>query len=128
MKMAQMQQYSPHYQDQLQQQQLQQVHLMAVLMTHNNRKRKQHYSSGPANSIGTGNTMGPSPSSPASTHTPGDGLTTASSLQHVNSAPKSLVMYGADGAAGLALSTNQLYYLEENLEARQRELEREEEL
>ncbi|PSR94917.1 Transcriptional corepressor like [Actinidia chinensis var. chinensis] len=98
MKMAQMQESSSQQQDQLQQQQLQQ----------NNRKRKQHSSSGPANSTGTGNTVGPSPSSPASTHTPGDGLTTASSLQHVNSVPKSLMMYGADGAAGLASSTNQL--------------------
>ncbi|XP_057508307.1 transcriptional corepressor LEUNIG_HOMOLOG-like isoform X2 [Actinidia eriantha] len=97
-KMKMMQQSSSQQQDQLQQQQLQQ----------NNRKRKQHSSSGPANSTGTGNTVGPSLSSPASTHTAGDGLTTASSLQHVNSVPKSLMMYGADGAAGLASSTNQL--------------------
>ncbi|PSS14082.1 Transcriptional corepressor like [Actinidia chinensis var. chinensis] len=97
-KMKMMQQSSSQQQDQLQQQQLQQ----------NNRKRKRHSSSGPANSTGTGNTVGPSLSSPASTHTAGDGLTTASSLQHVNSVPKSLMMYGADGAAGLASSTNQL--------------------
>ena len=84
---------------------------MAVLMTQNNRKRKQHSSSGPANSTGTGNTAGPSLSSPASTHTAGDGLTTASSQQHVNSVPKSLMMYGADGAAGLASSANQLVCL-----------------
>ncbi|KAG5567298.1 hypothetical protein RHGRI_002754 [Rhododendron griersonianum] len=98
MKMTQMQQSSSQQQDQLQQQQLQQ----------NNRKRKQHSSSGPANSTGTGNTVGPSPNSPASTHTPGDGLTSASSLQHVNSVPKSLMMYGADGTGGITSSTNQL--------------------
>lgn len=80
-------------------------------MTQNNRKRKQHSSSGPANSTGTGNTVGPSPNSPASTHTPGDGLTSASSLQHVNSVPKSLMMYGADGTGGITSSTNQLVRL-----------------
>ncbi|XP_059626163.1 transcriptional corepressor LEUNIG_HOMOLOG-like isoform X2 [Cornus florida] len=98
MKMAQMQQSSSQQHDQLQQQQLQQ----------HNRKRKQHSSSGAANSTGTGNTVGPSPNSPASTHTPGDGITTASSLQNVSSVPKSLMMYGAEGAGGLASSTNQL--------------------
>ncbi|KAH7864840.1 hypothetical protein Vadar_034494 [Vaccinium darrowii] len=98
MKMAQMQQSSSQQQDPLQQQQLQQ----------NNRKRKQPSSSGPANSTGTGNTVGPSPNSPASTHTPGDGLTSASSLQHVNSVPKSMIMYGADGTGGITSSTNQL--------------------
>ncbi|GKD94658.1 transcriptional corepressor LEUNIG_homolog isoform X1, partial [Tanacetum coccineum] len=71
-----------------------------------NRKRKRHSSSGPTNSTGTWNTAGPSPSSP--THTPGDGVTTASSLQHVNSVQKSMMMYGADGTGGLASSTNQL--------------------
>ncbi|XP_059660269.1 transcriptional corepressor LEUNIG_HOMOLOG-like [Cornus florida] len=97
MKMAQMQQSSSQQQDQLQQQQLQQ----------NNRKRK-HTSSGAANSTGTGNTVGPSPNSPSSAHTPGDGITTASNLQHVNSVPKSLMMFGAEGTGGLASSTNQL--------------------
>lgn len=77
-------------------------------MKQNNRKRKQHSSSGPANSTGTGNTVGPSPGSPQSTHTPGDGMTTASSLQHVNSVSKSMMMYGGDGAGGIASSTNQL--------------------
>ncbi|KAL5562094.1 hypothetical protein UlMin_031841 [Ulmus minor] len=62
----------------------------------NNRKRKQHSCSGPANSTGTGNTVGPSPSSPPSTHTPGDGRNTVG--------PKSLMMYGADGMGGLASS------------------------
>ena len=66
----------------------------------NNRKRKQHSSSGAANSTGTGNTVGPSPSSPASTHTPGDGITTASSMQHVNSVPKSLMLYGPEDLRG----------------------------
>lgn len=77
-------------------------------MKQNNRKRKQHSSSGPANSSGTGNTAGPSPSSPASTHTPGDG---ASSLQHVNNVQKSMMMYGGDGTGGLASSTTQLVSL-----------------
>ncbi|GJR33254.1 transcriptional corepressor LEUNIG_homolog isoform X1 [Tanacetum coccineum] len=94
MKMPQMQQSNSQQQEQLQQQ--------------SNRKRKQHSSSGPANSTGTGNTVGHSPSSPASTHTPGDGITTASSVQHVNSVPKSMMMYGSDVTGGLASSTNQL--------------------
>ncbi|KAK3013431.1 hypothetical protein RJ639_010243 [Escallonia herrerae] len=98
MKMPQMQQSTSQQQDQLQQQQLQQ----------NSRKRKQHSSSGVANSTGTGNTVAPSPNSPPSTHTPGDGMTTGSSMQHVNSVPKSLMIYGAEGTGGLASSTNQL--------------------
>uniref|UniRef100_A0A5B7AH06 Putative STY-L protein n=1 Tax=Davidia involucrata TaxID=16924 RepID=A0A5B7AH06_DAVIN len=100
MKMTQMQQSSSQQQDQLQQQQQQ--------LQQNNRKRKQHSSSGAANSTGTGNTVGPSPNSPPSTHTPGDG----SSLQHVNSVPKSLMMYGTEGAGGLGSSTNQLDNIE----------------
>ncbi|KAI3506911.1 hypothetical protein L1887_21548 [Cichorium endivia] len=88
MKMPQMQQSTSQQQDQPQQQ--------------SNRKRKQHSSSGPANSTGTGNTAGPSPSSP------GDGITTATSLQHVNSVQKSMMMYGSEGTGGLASSTNQL--------------------
>lgn len=104
MKMTQMQQSSSQQQEQLQQQQQQQLQ-------QNNRKRKQHSSSGPGNSTGTGNTVGPSPNSPPSTHTPGDGMTTSSSMQHVNSVPKSF-MYGADGAGGIASSTNQLDDLE----------------
>lgn len=40
------------------------------------RKRKPNSSSGAANSTGTGNTVGPSPNSPPSTHTPGDGIAT----------------------------------------------------
>lgn len=103
MKMGQMQHSSSQQQDQLQQQQLQQ----------NNRKRKQHSSSGAANSTGTGNTVGPSPSSPASTHTPGDGITTASSMQHVNSVPKSLMLYGPEGMGGLASSSNLLEDMEQ---------------
>lgn len=74
----------------------------------NNRKRKTHSSSGPANSAGTGNTVGPSPGSPQSTHTPGDGMAPASSLQHVNNVSKSMMMYGADGARGIGSSANQL--------------------
>ncbi|KAM0002574.1 putative transcription factor WD40-like family [Helianthus debilis subsp. tardiflorus] len=103
MKLPQMQQSSSQ-QDQLQQQQQ-----LQMQQQQNNRKRKQHSSSGPANSTGTGNTVGPSvPSSPASTHTPGDGVTTSSSMQHVNIVQKSMMMYGADGTGGLASSTNQL--------------------
>ncbi|KAG9133219.1 hypothetical protein Leryth_022443 [Lithospermum erythrorhizon] len=101
MKMGQMQQSSSEQQDAMQQQLQQQ-------QAQNNRKRKQHSSSGPANSTGTGNTVGPSPSSPASTHTPGEGMNSASSMQHVNSVSKSLMMYGAEGTGGIASSTNQL--------------------
>ncbi|CAH1447199.1 unnamed protein product [Lactuca virosa] len=90
MKMPQMQQSTSQQQDQLQQQ--------------SNRKRKQQHSSsaGPANSSGTGNT----PSSPASTHTPGpgtaDGMTTT--------ATKTIIMYPSSdqGTAAIASSTNQL--------------------
>ncbi|CAN6684757.1 unnamed protein product [Malus baccata var. baccata] len=96
-KMAQMQHPSSQQHEQLPQQQLQQK----------NRKRKQHSSSGPANSTGTGNTVGPSPSSPASTHTPGDGINTANSMQQVNSVPKSLMTYGPEGT-GLPSSSNLL--------------------
>ncbi|MCI02338.1 transcriptional corepressor LEUNIG-like, partial [Trifolium medium] len=73
-----------------------------------NRKRKQATSSGAANSTGTGNTAGPSPNSPPSTHTPGDGLNTASSMQNVNSVPKSMMMYGTEATGGLASSSNLL--------------------
>ncbi|XP_042053535.1 transcriptional corepressor LEUNIG_HOMOLOG-like [Salvia splendens] len=103
MKMGQMQQSSSQQQDQLQQQQQ---------LQQNNRKRKQHSSSGPANSTGTGNTVGPSPGSPQSTHTPGDGMTTASSLHNANNVSKSMMMYGGDGAGVIASSTNQLDDLE----------------
>ncbi|XP_026457647.1 transcriptional corepressor LEUNIG_HOMOLOG-like isoform X3 [Papaver somniferum] len=105
MKMTHMQQSSSQQlTDQLQPQQLQQ----------NNRKRKQTTSSGPANSTGTGNTVGPSNSQPStpSTHTPGDGVPMAANLQHVNSMPKSLMMYGPDGTGGLASSSNQLEDME----------------
>ncbi|KAJ7950418.1 Transcriptional corepressor LEUNIG [Quillaja saponaria] len=93
MKMVQMQHSSSQHPEQLQQ---------------SNRKRKQHSSSGAANSTGTGNTAGPSPNSPPSTHTPGDGITTASSMQHANSVPKSLMMYSTEGTGGLASSSNLL--------------------
>lgn len=72
-----------------------------LLFSQTNRKRKQHSSSGHANSTGTGNTVGPSPSSPQSTHTPGDGMTSMS---------KGLIMYG-EGTGGIASSTNQLVIL-----------------
>lgn len=98
MKMAQSQQSLSQQQEQLQQHQLQQ----------SNRKRKQASSSGAANSTGTGNTAGPSPNSPSSTHTPGDGLNTASSLQHVNNVQKSMMMYGTEATGGLGSSSNLL--------------------
>ncbi|XP_061366985.1 transcriptional corepressor LEUNIG_HOMOLOG-like isoform X3 [Gastrolobium bilobum] len=98
MKMTQSQHSLSQQQEQLQQQQLQQ----------NTRKRKQHSSSGAANSTGTGNTVGPSPSSPPSTHTPGDGLNTTSSMQHVNSVQKNIMMYGTEATGGLASSANLL--------------------
>ncbi|XP_011024691.1 PREDICTED: transcriptional corepressor LEUNIG-like isoform X2 [Populus euphratica] len=94
MKMTQMQHPSSQQQEQLQQQQ------------QTNRKRKQHSSSGPANSTCTGNTVGPSPNSPPSTHTPGDGMPTTSNFQHAKSVPKSLMMYGPEGTGSLASSSN----------------------
>ncbi|OIW01395.1 hypothetical protein TanjilG_02551 [Lupinus angustifolius] len=76
----------------------------------NNRKRKGPTSSGAANSTGTGNTLGPSNSQPStpSTHTPGEGVTMPGNLQNVAGVSKGLIMYGTDGAGGLASSTNQL--------------------
>lgn len=106
MKVAQMQQSSAQQpQEQLQQQQQ---------LQQNNRKRKQPTSSGPANSTGTGNTVGPSNSPPStpSTHTTGDGVAMTGTMQHVNSMPKSLMMYGTDGPGGLASSSNQMDDLE----------------
>uniref|UniRef100_A0A2P2MFS8 Transcriptional corepressor LEUNIG_HOMOLOG isoform X2 n=1 Tax=Rhizophora mucronata TaxID=61149 RepID=A0A2P2MFS8_RHIMU len=101
----QMQQSSSQQQDPLQPQQAQQ----------NNRKRKGPSSSGAANSSGTGNTVGPSPNSQPSTpstHTPGDGIAMVGNMQHVNSMPKSLMIYSADGTGTLASSTNQLEDIE----------------
>ncbi|KAK7338924.1 hypothetical protein VNO77_19558 [Canavalia gladiata] len=89
MKMAQSQQTLSQQQEQLQQ---------------SNRKRKQHSSSGAANSTGTGNTVVPSPNSPPSTHTPGDGLNTASNMQNANSVQKSMMMYGTEATGGLTPS------------------------
>ncbi|GLT97792.1 hypothetical protein SLE2022_153410 [Rubroshorea leprosula] len=77
----------------------------------NNRKRKGPSSSGPANSTGTGNTIGPSPNSQPSTpstHTPGDGAAMMGNMQHGGSMSKCLMTYGSDGTAGIASSTNQL--------------------
>ncbi|XP_010522422.1 PREDICTED: transcriptional corepressor LEUNIG_HOMOLOG isoform X2 [Tarenaya hassleriana] len=104
--MPPVQQSSSQQQDPLQSQQSQQ----------NNRKRKGPSSSGPANSTGTGNTVGPSsnsqPSTP-STHTPADGIAMGGNMQHVNSMPKGPMMYGSDGIGGLASSTNQLEDMEQ---------------
>ncbi|KAK4750886.1 hypothetical protein SAY87_004368 [Trapa incisa] len=101
MKMAHAQQPSSHQQEQLQQQ-----------LPQTGRKRKQHSSSGPANSTGTGNTVGPSPNSPPSTHTPGDGVTTPSSMQRTNIAQKNRIIYGTEGNGDLASSSNLLEDLE----------------
>ncbi|KAF8108778.1 hypothetical protein N665_0104s0093 [Sinapis alba] len=81
-----------------------------LLSQQNNRKRKGPSSSGPANSTGTGNTVGPSNSQPStpSTHTPVDGVAIAGNMQHVNNMPKGPMMYGSDGMSGLASSANQL--------------------
>ncbi|XP_048333621.1 transcriptional corepressor LEUNIG_HOMOLOG isoform X1 [Ziziphus jujuba] len=107
MNTPQMQQSSSQQQqDPLQPQQVQQT----------NRKRKGPSSSGPANSTGTGNTVGPSPNSQPSTpsiHTPGDVGGMGSNIQNVSSMSKGLMMYGADGTGGLALSTNQLDDIEQ---------------
>ncbi|XP_021896936.1 transcriptional corepressor LEUNIG_HOMOLOG-like, partial [Carica papaya] len=98
--MPPVQQSSSQQQDPLQSQQMQQT----------NRKRKGPTSSGPANSTGTANTVGPSPNSQPSTpstHTPADGVAISGNLQHVNNMSKGLMIYGSDGT-GLASSTNQL--------------------
>uniref|UniRef100_A0A0E0P484 LisH domain-containing protein n=1 Tax=Oryza rufipogon TaxID=4529 RepID=A0A0E0P484_ORYRU len=96
LKMAQMQQPSGHRLMELQQQQQQ--------LQQNTRKRKPT-SSGAANSTGTGNTVGPSPPSTPSTHTPGGGLPVASNMNIVQ---KSSLICGADGTSGLASSSNQM--------------------
>ncbi|CAL4920247.1 unnamed protein product [Urochloa decumbens] len=95
LKMAQMQQPSGHRSMELQQPQQQQQ---------NTRKRKPT-SSGAANSTGTGNTVGPSPPSTPSTHTPGGGLPVAS---NANILQKSSMICGADGTSGLGSSSNQM--------------------
>ncbi|PKA53387.1 Transcriptional corepressor LEUNIG [Apostasia shenzhenica] len=98
------QQSSQQPQEQLQQQQQ---------LQQSNRKRKQATSSGPANSNGTGNTLGPSNSQPStpSTHTTGEGVAMAGSMQHANSLPKGLMMYGTDVTGGIAASSNQMVVL-----------------
>ncbi|KAK4768213.1 hypothetical protein SAY87_003354 [Trapa incisa] len=101
MKMGHAHQPSSQQQDQMQQQ-----------LPQTGRKRKQHSSSGPANSTGTGNTMGPSPNSPPSTHTPGDGVAAASSMQRTNIAQKNRIIYGTEGNGDLASSSNLLEDLE----------------
>ncbi|XVF81164.1 hypothetical protein PTKIN_Ptkin15bG0134900 [Pterospermum kingtungense] len=109
MKMGQMSHSSSQQQqEQLQQQQPQQ---QSQQLQQNNRKRKQHSSSGAANSTGTGNTVGPSPNSPPSTHTAGDAITTATSLQQVKSVSKSTI-YNSDATAGLTSSSNLLEDIE----------------
>ncbi|KAJ0240190.1 Transcriptional corepressor LEUNIG_(Protein MUCILAGE-MODIFIED 1) [Hirschfeldia incana] len=89
----------------------QQDPLLSQQSQQNNRKRKGPTSSGPANSTGTGNTIGPSnsqPSTPSTTHTPIDGSGITGNMQHMNNMPKGPMMYGSDGIGGLASSANQL--------------------
>lgn len=74
------------------------------LVIQNTRKRKPT-SSGAANSTGTGNTVGPSPPSTPSTHTPGGGVPVTSNS---NILQKSSMICGADGTSGLASSSNQM--------------------
>ncbi|KAL6638596.1 hypothetical protein ACP70R_023707 [Stipagrostis hirtigluma subsp. patula] len=80
--------------------------LMEVQQPHqqNVRKRKPT-SSGPANSTGTGNTVGPSPPSTPSTHTAGGGVPVAS---NVNIVQRSSMICGGDGTSGLGSSSNQM--------------------
>ncbi|WJX17492.1 hypothetical protein P8452_07405 [Trifolium repens] len=98
----------PQMQQSISQQQQDPLHPQQ--MVQNNRKRKGPTSSGAANSTGTGNTHGPSNSQPStpSTHTPGDGVAMVGNLQNVAAVSKGLMMYGTEGAGGLASSTNQL--------------------
>ncbi|CAL0328452.1 unnamed protein product [Lupinus luteus] len=98
----------PHIQQPTSQQQHDPLHPQQPVQ--NNRKRKGPTSSGAANSTGTGNTLGPSNSQPStpSTHTPGEGVAMPGNLQNVAGVSKGLIMYGTDGAGGLASSTNQL--------------------
>lgn len=79
-------------------------------MLQNNRKRKGLSSSGPANSTGTGTTVGAPNSQPStpSTHTAGDGVSMASNVQQAGSMSKGLMTYGSNGLAGLTSSANQL--------------------
>ncbi|KAE8685599.1 Transcriptional corepressor LEUNIG [Hibiscus syriacus] len=91
----------------------QQDPLQTPQVQQNNRKRKGP-SSGAANSTGTGNTVGPSPNpqpSTPSTHTPGEGASMVGNMQHGSSMSKNK-MYGSDGTAGIASSTNQLEDME----------------
>uniref|UniRef100_A0A0D6R141 Uncharacterized protein n=1 Tax=Araucaria cunninghamii TaxID=56994 RepID=A0A0D6R141_ARACU len=106
--MSSQQNLQQHQQQQLQQQQ-QETHQQS------GRKRKHPSSSGAANSTGTGNTPGPSgnslPSTP-STHTPGDMMSMAGTLQQSISASKNLMIHGSDGTGGLASPPNQLVDIE----------------
>ncbi|XP_030477206.1 transcriptional corepressor LEUNIG_HOMOLOG [Syzygium oleosum] len=90
--------------------QQQQDPLQSQQMQQNNRKRKGLSSSGPANSTGTGTTVGAPNSQPStpSTHTAGDGVSMASNVQQAGSMSKGLMTYGSNGLAGLTSSANQL--------------------
>ncbi|RXH98080.1 hypothetical protein DVH24_010405 [Malus domestica] len=62
------------------------------------RKRKQHSSCGPANCTGTGSTVGPSPSSPASTCTPGRKARATLIITESFSVPDDIERYGDVGS------------------------------
>ena len=78
---------------------------MSIILDIQNIRKRKPTSSGAANSTGTGNTVGHSPPSTPSTHTPGGGIPVAS---NVNIAQKSSMVCGADGTSGFASSSNQM--------------------
>ncbi|KAK7255943.1 hypothetical protein RIF29_29372 [Crotalaria pallida] len=80
----------------------------ALQQIQNNRHSKQHSSSRAANRIATGITTGPSSSLQPLARTPGDGIMTSSSLQHVNNVQKSVMVCGTEGTRGLASSSTSL--------------------
>ncbi|KAI3408438.1 uncharacterized protein J3R85_020275 [Psidium guajava] len=90
--------------------QQQQDPLQSQQMQQNNRKRKGLSSSGPANSTGTGTTVGAPNSQPStpSTHTPGDVVSMASNVQQAGTMSKGLMVYNSNGLPGLTSSANQL--------------------
>lgn len=97
------QKWLDQFQQQQQQQQLQQ----------NSRKRKQPTSSGPTNSTGTGNTVGPLTSPPSTpTHATGDGVAMAGDFPHARSNSKIMEICGPDEVGRRASSSNHLDELE----------------
>jgi hypothetical protein len=81
---------------------------MSIIVDVQNTRKRKPTSSGAANSTGTGNTVGPSPPSTPSTHTPGGGIPVAS---NANIAQKNSMVCGTDGTSGFASSSNQMVLL-----------------